>query len=229
MPQQGSTTEQDALVFDVNETLLDVGTMAPAFRETVGSDALLPIWFARMLRDSLLATVTASYRRFDELGTSALRAVAREAGVELNVPAAANVVDRMRSLPAHPDVPGALERLAGAGFRLATLTNSAPDVIADQLRNAGLDQYFEQLVSVDDVRVFKPHPATYAHAATQLGTHVGGVRLVAAHDWDVVGAIRAGARAAYVARNTPLSADPAETPDIIAPDLGGIADRLIDG
>lgn len=223
-----SRTQSEALVFDVNETLLDVGALAPAFRSAFGSEELLPTWFGRMLRDSLLATVTAHYRRFDEIGTSALQAVAREAGVELDEVAAAAVVDGMRSLPAHPDVPEALERLVAAGFRLVTLTNSAPDVIADQLRNSDLDEYFEQQISVDAVRVFKPHPATYAHAAAQLGTPMGNVRLVAAHDWDVIGAIRAGARAAYVARYAPLSADPAETPDIIAPGLGGVADRLID-
>ena len=220
-------TRHEVLVFDVNETLLDIRALSPAFRSVVGSEALLPIWFGRMLRDSLLATVTSRYRRFDEIGTDALQAVAREAGIEVDWEAAASVVGGMRSLPAHPDVPGALELLAAAGFRLVTLTNSAPDVIADQLRNAELDVYFEQLISVDDVRAFKPHPATYAHAAARLGADLGHLRLVAAHDWDVLGAIRAGTRAAYVARNTPLSADPAEAPDIIAPDLEGIADQLI--
>ena len=217
----------DVLLFDVNETLLDVRSLAPRFRRALGSDSLLPVWFARMLRDSLLATVTDRYRRFDEIGVDALVAVAAEAGTELDHASAVAVVEGMRSLPAHPDVAPALERLAGAGFRLATLTNSAPDVIADQLRNAGLEQFFEKQVSVDDVRAFKPHPATYRHAAAQLGVGVDGLRLIAAHDWDVVGAIRAGARAAYVSRNAPLSSEAAERPDIIEADLGLIADRLM--
>ena len=225
MPGQGSP-DAGVLVFDVNETLLDVSALVPAFRDVVGSDALLPIWFGRMLRDSLLATITARYRRFDELGTAALAAVAREAGIEMDNVTAAEVVDGMRSLPAHSEVPGALQRLAGAGFRLATLTNSAPDVIADQLRNSGLEEYFEHQISVEAVRLFKPHPVTYAHAAERLGVDIQGIRLIAAHDWDAIGAIRAGARAAYVARNAPLSADPAETPDIVASDLAGVANRL---
>ena len=216
----------EVLLFDVNETLLDVRALAPRFREALGSESLLPVWFARMLRDSLLATVTNRYRRFDELGADALVAVAGEAGTGLDHASAVAVVDGMRSLPPHPDVPPALERLAGAGFRIATLTNSAPDVIADQLHHAGLEQLFEQQISVDAVRVFKPHPATYQLAAERLGVEVGALRLIAAHDWDVVGAIRAGTRAAYVARNAPLSAGAADEPDINEPDLGRIADRL---
>ena len=217
----------NVLLFDVNETLLDVRALAPRFRRALGSDELLPVWFARMLRNSLLATVTDRYRRFDDIGVAALEAVAAEAGAELDAESAVAVVEGMRSLPAHPDVPGTLGRLAGAGFRLATLTNSAPDVIADQLGNAGLEEFFEHQISVDAVRVFKPHPETYRYAATRLGVDIGGLRLIAAHDWDVVGAIRAGARAAYVARNAPLSAAAGEVPEIIEPGLGGIADRLI--
>lgn len=215
------------IVFDVNETLLDVRALAPAFRSSIGSDALLAPWFARMLRNSLISTVTNRYRRFDELGVDALVATAREGGVDIDTVTAVAVIDGMRSLPAHPDVGPALERLADSGFRLATLTNSAPDVITDQLGSAGIEQYFEQSISVDDVGVFKPHPATYQYAAERLGTGIGGIRLVAAHDWDVVGALRAGAHAAYLARNAPLTVEEEDLPDIVEADLGGIADRII--
>lgn len=217
----------DVLIFDVNETLLDIGGLAPRFRASVGSDALLAPWFARTLRDSLIATVTNSYRRFDELAVDALVATAQERGVDVERAAAVSVVEGMRSLPAHHEVPAALERLAGSGLRLATLTNSAPDVIEDQLRNVGLDGYFEAAISVDEIGLFKPHPATYEHAAARLGTSVAGLRLVAAHDWDVIGALRAGARAAYVARNAPITVLGNEGPDIVGADMGDIADRII--
>ncbi len=222
-----SNPQSEVLVFDVNETLLDIAELASSFRSAFGSDALLPTWFGRMLRDSLVATVTDQYRRFDELGTAALQAVAGEAGQELDAGTAAAVVEGMRNLPAHPDVPVALERLASAGYRMATLTNSAPDVIRDQLRNSRLESYFEHQISVDDVRVFKPHPATYEHAARRLGVGIGRLRLIAAHDWDVVGAVRAGARAGYVARYAPLNADPVDMPDLVGHDLGAVADQLL--
>ncbi|MDH3730035.1 MAG: haloacid dehalogenase type II [Acidimicrobiia bacterium] len=218
---------REVIVFDVNETLLDVRALAPVFRSSVGSDALVAPWFARMLRNSLISTVTDRYRRFDEIGVDALVAVAREAGIDIDIANARAVVDGMRSLPAHPDVPAALERLTDSGLELATLTNSAPDVISDQLRNAGIAHCFEQSISVDGIGVFKPHPATYRHAAQRLGTSIDGLRLVAAHDWDVVGALRAGAHAAYVARNAPLTVEAADMPDIVASDLGAIADQIL--
>jgi 2-haloacid dehalogenase len=218
---------REVLIFDVNETLLDIGGLAPRFRESLGSDALIAPWFARTLRNSLIATVTNRYRRFDELAVDALVATAREAGVDVERARAVSVVEGMRSLPAHPDVPAALERLADSNLRLATLTNSAPDVIADQLRDAGLDGYFEASISVDEIGLFKPHPATYEHAAARLDTSVAGLRLVAAHDWDVIGALRAGARAAYVARKAPMTVLGDEGPDIIGADLGDVAEGIV--
>jgi 2-haloacid dehalogenase len=215
------------LAFDVNETLLDVRALAPRFREVLGRDDLVAPWFGRMLRNSLVATITSTYRRFDELGVDGLLATALEAGVQIDESAARRIVDEMRSLPAHPDVPDALARLAAAGFRLVTLTNSAPDVLADQMRNARLDGYFETLISVDAVSVFKPHPATYGYAAERLGVDIGQLRLVAAHDWDVTGAIRAGAKAAFVARRGAVLAASSEVPDIVETDLGLITDRII--
>ena len=217
----------EVIIFDVNETLLDIGGLAPRFRDSLGSDALLAPWFGRTLRNSLIATVTDRSRRFDELAVDALVATAREGGVEVETARVVSVVEGMRSLPVHHDVPAALERLAGAGLRLATLTNSAPDVIADQLRNAGLDGYFEASISVDEIGLFKPHRATYEHAAARLGTSVAGLRLVAAHDWDVLGALRAGARAAYVARNAPITVLGDEGPDIVGSDVGDVAERII--
>jgi 2-haloacid dehalogenase len=216
------------LAFDVNETLLDVRALAPHFRKVLGTDDLLAPWFGRLLRGSLVATITKTYQRFDELGVQALRATALEASVEIDESTARRIVDEMRRLPAHPDAPDALARLAAAGFRLVTLTNSAPDVVVDQMRNARLDGYFETLISVDAVSLFKPHPATYRYAADQLGIDIGQLRLVAAHDWDVTGAIRAGAKAAFVARHGSVLTASSETPDIVETDLGLVADRIID-
>jgi len=215
------------LAFDVNETLLDVRALAPRFREELGRDDLVAPWFGRMLRNSLVATITKTYRRFDDLGVDALLATALETGLQIDESAARRIVDEMRFLPAHPDVPDALARLAAAGFRLVTLTNSAPDVLADQMRNARLDGYFETLISVDAVSVFKPHPATYGYAAERLGVDIEQLRLVAAHDWDVTGAIRAGAKAAFVARRGAVLAASTEIPDIVETDLGRITDRII--
>ncbi len=217
----------EVLVFDVNETLLDLGALRSRFEQVLGDAALLPQWFGQMLRNSLVATVTKTYAPFDVQGVAALRLTAQRAGIDLSLEDCGAVMGEMKELPPHPDVVPALRRLERAGFRMATLTNSPPPMVEAQIHNAGLDEFFERLLSVESVRLFKPAPETYEYAAEQLGVDIGDIRLVAAHDWDITGAIRAGAKGAFVARPGMLLGDLSERPDISGPDLGAIADLLL--
>ena len=215
------------IVFDVNETLLDLRALRPRFESAFGTAELLTPWFGQHLRHSLVATLTDAYQPFDVLGIDALQLVAAKAGTHLAAAEAAHVVEGMRELPAHPDVRPAIERLRAAGFRTATLTNSPPHLLEAQLSFAGIADLFEAVMSVDPVRRFKPHPDTYRSGAERLGIAVGALRLVAAHDWDVTGAIRAGGAAAFVARPGMLLSAASETPDIIGSDLEEVADAII--
>jgi 2-haloacid dehalogenase len=215
------------IVFDVNETLLDLRAMAAGFQSTFGSSDLLAPWFGQLLRHSLVATVTGVYRPFDELAIDALLLVAAKAEREISPATAIDIVDQMRHLPPHGDVLPALEHLSQRGFRIAALTNSPPAVLEDQLRNAGIDGLVPHALSVDPVGRFKPHPATYRSGAERLGIPVERMRLVAAHDWDVTGAIRAGARAAFVARPGMVLSEASEIPDIVGPDLVTVAEAII--
>lgn len=222
MTTPSSADGREVIVFDVNETLLDLRALAPRFEKLLPA-TLMGIWFSRTLRNSLVASITASYAPFDRQGVDALLATAHSVGVEVTEGEAVEVIAGMEELPPHPDVVPALRQLTDAGYRLATLTNSALPVVTAQLDNAGLDAFFEAVLSVEEVRLFKPAPETYRFAAAQLGVPIGNLRLVAAHDWDVTGAIRAGARAAFVARRGATLGPLSETPDIVEPDLVAIA------
>lgn len=218
--------EREVVVFDVNETLLDLGALAPRFEQLLPA-RLLGVWFSRMLRNSLVASITSTYAPFDRQGVDALVATGESVGVEVDEVQAAEIVAGMEELPPHPDVIPALQRLTDAGYRMATLTNSAPSVVTAQVTNAGLGAFFERLLSVDELRLFKPAPETYRYAAEQLDVPIGRIRLVAAHDWDVTGAMRAGAQAAFVARKGASLGPLSETPDVVGPDLMAVADALL--
>jgi 2-haloacid dehalogenase len=135
------------------------------------------------------------------------------------------ILGGLRDLPPHPEVPESLDRLHDAGFRLATLTNSTQEVAEAQIQNAGLTDKFEQILSADTARRLKPAPAPYRMAARSLGVPDRGMRLIAAHAWDVAGALRAGCAAAFVARQPfdPL----VEEPDVAGTDLAEVADKII--
>jgi 2-haloacid dehalogenase len=216
------------LVFDVNETLLDVRALTPAFSSAFGDAALLPAWFGLLLRYSLEVTVTGDYRPFDELAMDALLTAAAQADRQVSAPDAAAIIEAMAELPAHPDVAPALERLNAAGYRLVTLTNSRLEIVERQLRFAGIGDAFDTLLSIEDVERFKPAPETYALAAERTGTAIGDIMLVAAHDWDVNGALLAGAQAAFVEREGVTRARHDRIPSLSASDLAVIADLLTD-
>ncbi|MBG7605952.1 MAG: haloacid dehalogenase type II [Actinobacteria bacterium] len=216
------------IVFDVNETLLDLRAMQPRFDAAFGSTDLLAPWFGQLLRHSFVATLTDTYAPFDVLGVDALQLVAAKVGIDLSKDGAAHVVDGMRHLPPHQDVRPAITRLRDHGFRIATLTNSPPHLLTDQLANAEITDLFDMPMSIDPVRKFKPHPDTYQSGAKRLGVDINEMRLVAAHDWDVTGAIRAGAAAAFVARPGMVLSRASETPDIVGPDLETVTAAIID-
>ena len=189
-----------ALVFDVNETLLDLAGLDGLFERRFGDRAVRREWFSQMLHAALVATVTGRYLPFGEHGSGALATVAGRHGVELRGDDGRALREGMLGLPPHPDARPALERLRAGGVRLAALTNSTLEVAEAQLSNAGLGGLFDTILSADSVQRLKPAREPYAMAAERLGIAQDELVLVAAHGWDVAGALAAGARAVFVAR-----------------------------
>ena len=215
------------IVFDVNETLLDVGALDPLFQRVFGDVSLRRAWFNQMLQSALVATVTDAYRDFGAIGLAALEMTAARRGVTLSDDDRQSLRDGMRSLPAHPEVATSLGRLRDAGMTLATLTNSTAEVGEAQLASASLRDLFTHVFSADEVKRLKPAPEPYRMAAERLGVQIGDVRLVAAHAWDVAGAMRAGCLAAFVARPGQVLDPLAPEPDIVGADLREVADRIL--
>ena len=214
-------------VFDVNETLLDLTALDDDFERLFGDRSVRVVWFGQMLQSALLATVTDRYVTFGELGISALRMVAERRQTVLTEGDERSLLTGMRTLPPHPEAAAALSMLRSAGFRTAALTNSTMEVAEAQLGNAGLSDLFDLILSADEAGRLKPAPEPYAYAADRLGVGLPDIRLIAAHAWDVTGAIRAGARAAFVARPGMVLDPSGETPDVVGADLTEVADAIV--
>ena len=216
------------LAFDVNETLLDLSPLDPLFERAFGAAGQRRQWFAQMLQLAFVGGLTGRYVDFSEAQAAALTMLARRTQIELPDGFGAEVADTMRRLPPHPEVGGALDRLREAGFRLVALTNSTVEVERDQLANAGLADRFEAAMSGDEVRSLKPAPAAYRLVAERCAVRLDEVRLVAAHAWDVSGALAAGCAAAFVARPGMVPSPLGPQPDVVGADLGEVADRLLE-
>jgi 2-haloacid dehalogenase len=215
-------------VFDVNETLLDLGALDPHFERIFGDISTRQIWFGQFLALWLTEMVTGEYTDFGTIGGGALEMVAERQGVDLSDEDKQQILGGMQELPPLPEVEENLSRLRDAGIRLAALTNSTQQVADAQIDNSGLREYFEQVLSADAVERLKPAPEPYRMAAGSLGVEVGQVRLVAAHAWDVVGAMRAGCAAAFVARPGMVLNPLAERPDVVGSDLREVADQILE-
>jgi 2-haloacid dehalogenase len=216
------------IVFDVNETLLDLKSLDPHFERIFGSASVRTSWFGQVLRNSLVATITGHYEDFGKIAASALTMIAQMHDLQLSEEDRTAIMGGIRSLQPHAEVRDGLERLKSRGFRLFTLTNSPPKVVEAQLQNAGLGGFFEKSFSVDAIQKFKPDAEVYQMTAKELGVQADQVRLVAAHDWDVAGALLAGCAAAFITRPGHVLNPSMPAPDIVGRDLVEAAERIIE-
>lgn len=210
------------ILFDVNQTLLDLAPMAPVFAGALGSAESLREWFARLLHASLLANQFGNYRPFGELGVDVLAAMAIGRGLNLDRQQLSEVAGMMRRLPPHPEVAQSLAELSAGGYRLATLTNSSPPALAEQLEFAGIAKNFKNQISVEDVKRYKPAPEPYLHALEVMAVAPNQAVMVAAHDWDILGAQAVGITGVFVERPGAAWSHPDRPPDLRVPDLSAL-------
>jgi len=215
------------IAFDVNETLLDLRALDTHFEALLGSASLRGQWFAQMLQLSFVGGLTGDYVDFGTAQAAALRMLAERQGETISDEQVSTMVQRMRSLPPHPEVAEALTRLRRRPLRIVALTNSTAEVAEAQLGNAAIRDHFDAVISADSVRALKPAPAPYLAVAEAFGVPIGEVRLVAAHSWDISGALAAGARAAFVTRPGMVLSPLGPRPDIVAADIAAVVDRIL--
>ena len=221
--------KRPVIVFDMNETLLDMSSLDPTFGRIFGRPdgaELRKTWFTQVLELFLTATVVGEYRPFDELTDDALTMLAAKQGGEVSAADRAMLEEAQRKMPAHRDVPGGLDRLAAAGFTLAVLTNSTRQSAVSLLEQSGLAERFDHVFSADEVKRYKPAREAYAHVAREMDVEVGDVLLVAAHAWDITGALAAGCRAAFIERPGKVLSRGAPAPELIASDVADLAERI---
>ncbi|MGO4444752.1 haloacid dehalogenase type II [Mycobacterium sp. 2YAF39] len=217
------------LVFDVNETLIDITSLEPYFDRIFGDRSVLREWFNQLVMYSMTVTVSDVYVDFFTLGQAVLRMIGDSRHAQITESDLDELAHGMRTMPAHPDVAGGLKALSAQGYRLVTLTNSPTKPGAPTpLEHAGLADFFEKQFSVDEWRAFKPSRQLYTGVAEQLGVAPSDCMMVAAHVWDTIGAQAAGLRGALITRpgNAPLPTPELPQPDVLAADLRDLAHRL---
>ncbi|MBS0420952.1 MAG: haloacid dehalogenase type II [Proteobacteria bacterium] len=183
------------------ETVFSLGSLRPRLIAAGLPGEALELWFAHILRDGFALDATGVYRPFLAVACDTLTALMGERGFRFVPERVSAVIDGFAELKPHPDAGIAFRRLHEAGLRIITLTNGSAEATVQLLRRNGLEPFIEEIVSVHEIRHWKPHREVYLHAAHRAGIAPEKLALVAAHAWDIHGAGCAGLKTVYVARS----------------------------
>jgi len=182
-----------AVVFDVLGTLFHLTPL----EEKLGGKAQLDAWFQRLLHSAVSLSLAGEWQPFDKLAESTLKTALARMKSDLDADA---VLAELQKLPPYPDAGRAFELLEQARVTVGVLTNGGERATRKLLEGAGLDERVAEIVSVEEIELYKPHPAVYRHAAERIGVEPKSLTLIAAHAWDVAGAKAAGLDAVWVDR-----------------------------
>ncbi|MGB3775845.1 MAG: haloacid dehalogenase type II [Leeuwenhoekiella sp.] len=214
------------LIFDVNETLLDLEPLKMKVNKALGNPQAFSLWFKTMLHYSLAETIVANFNDFGDIGQATLKMVAEELKSPIPNKKMDDILSTIKELPPHPDVIEGLETLSGKNFKLAALTNGSLRTVKDQLLFAGISKYFDGIYSVDAVQKYKPHSEAYEHVLNIMNTDKMDAMLIAAHGWDILGAQRAGLQTCFLERQGKFIYPLAEKPTISVKKLTELGNKL---
>ncbi|MDN3682037.1 haloacid dehalogenase type II [Vibrio tapetis subsp. quintayensis] len=218
--------KKEVILFDINETVLNLESLKPKFSDAFGSEDALSLWFSKLLHSSTVCITTNVNSNFSELANAMLDSVAAHYNCRLTDEKRNELLDSFSNLPPHSDIKEALDKLRASGFKTVAFSNSSLNLISAQMNNSGLINFFDTIISVEDSGSFKPNPDVYKFAGKVLGESVENLRLVATHDWDTHGALSAGLKAAYIDRTGSQYHPLYLKPEINSKTMGGVVEKL---
>jgi len=198
-----------ALAFDAYGTLFDVFSVTARCEQLFpGSGAALTqLWRAKQLQYSLLRSLMGRYEDFWQLTEDALLYAAQSLKLELTATKQQQLMDAYLDLAVFPDVGPGLAALKTRGLRLAILSNGTSKMLDAVVKHAGIDTAFDEIMSADDLKIFKPSPRIYRSAGPRLRVPRGALGFVSSNSWDISGAASAGLTTFWIQRSAAEPAD----------------------
>jgi 2-haloacid dehalogenase len=215
------------VAFDVVGTLFSLEPLRLRLKEAGFAETALAEWFSRFLHASVSLDVVDVFVPFREVAIATLEVMAAESGLSPSRSMAEKVIQSIAALPAYPDVGPAFQGLADAGIRIMALTNGSAQTTQHLFKQAALEGFVERIVSIEEVRHWKPRTEVYLHAANIAGVSPVRMCLVAAHAWDILGANHAGLLTAWVARKEKKFHSAMEAPDVTGESLTDVVATLV--
>ncbi len=219
------------LAFDIYGTLIDTNGVVTALGEldALGDKAaeFSRAWREKQLEYTFRRGLMQNYADFAVCTRQALDCLCAVYRIELTDAEKDRLLEVYRTLPAFDDAGEGLELLSTAGFRIHAFSNGSAKAVETLLQTAGIRDYFLDVVSVEDLRSFKPNPAVYAHFLRRVGATGADAWLISGNPFDVIGAISAGMKGAWVKRSPDAVFDPwGIEPTVTIRSLTELAGRL---
>ncbi|KPL52070.1 haloacid dehalogenase [Prosthecomicrobium hirschii] len=210
-------------VFDAYGTLFDVHAAVRRHAASVGPEAqfLSEVWRAKQLEYSWMLTMMGRYRDFWSLTEEALD-YALDRVPSANRQMRASLLDAYWTCDAYPEVPELLRQLKLRGARLAILSNGSPKMLAAACTSAGIGDLFDDVVSVDEIKIYKPDLRVYDLITTRYRLFPEAVSFQSSNRWDAAGATAFGFRTVWINRNKLPEEYQDMQPAAVLPDLSGL-------
>ncbi len=201
-----------ALAFDIYGTLIDPHGVVGELKKHLGEQAaeFSRIWREKQLEYTWRRGLMQRYRDFGVCTRQALDYTDELLATGLDGEVKQSLMAAYRELPAFADVPASLEALKNADRKLFPFSNGTADMVQAVLSHAGIDSFFEDIISVDALKTFKPDPEVYRHVVRIADRPAENCWLVSSNAFDVIGAVSAGMKAAWLQRSDAVVFDPWE-------------------
>ena len=200
------------IVFDVYETLLTMSDVERKVNQVMDSSRGYTIWFELFMQYCFANNSLDSFQDFISIGKATLQVTASKLGSSVSDAEANDVLTLLKHLPVHEDVPSCLSELKDSGYTIMALTNAPEKLVFERMERTGLVSYFDEVLSAETVKKYKPDKTVYQWAAEKIKSNVSEILLITAHGWDIAGAANAGMKTAFLKRHKeflfPLSPEP---------------------
>jgi 2-haloacid dehalogenase len=190
------------LAFDAYGTLYDVHSVIELGEQLFPGQgtALSNAWRLKQLQYTWQRSLMDRYADFWKVTEDGLLFATNSLNLKLDPSKRKQLMDAYLSLKTFPDVPAGLKELSTAGYKLAILSNGAPGMLQTVTKNAGIDQFLPHLISIDEIKIYKPSPLTYQLATKRLGTSPEATGFVSSNSWDIAGATSFGLTTFWINR-----------------------------
>lgn len=217
----------EACVFDAYGTLFDVSSVARGAQDALGErwQTLSDLWRAKQLQYTWLRGLAGHYEDFQRVTADALDFALDSLNID-DPALRARLLDLYFEIDAYPEVPDVLRRLRADGKKLAILSNGTPAMLRAAAANAGIEHLFDAILSVELVRVFKPHPSVYALASDRFGLPESRVCFLSSNGWDAFSAKAYGFRVLWCNRFGQAPERIPAVPDGELADLSALPEHL---